>query len=175
MSIGFFKKLEEKKERLIGRWLDYALSTYPSKAKQFFSKQSDPFQNPVGNVLKNELRDIFDELIQDKASDKLAQHVDAIVRVRAVQDFSPSSVTMIFWKLKDIVDEELGVDELPRELYLEVKEFYKRVDQLCFLAFDVFMQCREKIWELKTKEFQAGIKNILRHYEVNISSEQGFK
>jgi hypothetical protein len=169
----FFKTLEENRDKLIDKWVKFALSTYPSKSEAFFTKQSDPFLNPVGNVLRNGLRDIFDELLKDKASEDLPLHVDAIVRVRAVQDFSPSGAVRIFWKLKDIVEEVIDIDSVPEEARWEVKEFLRRVDDLCFLAFDIFMKCREKLWELKTKEFQAGIRNILRHYQVNLSSDQG--
>ncbi len=172
MEKDFFDRLKSEREKIVNKWVSWALSTYPPKAQHFFKSQSDPFLNPVGNILKNELREIFDELLKDKASEKVAVSVDAIVRVRAVQDFSPSSAVMIFSSLKDVVRDVLKLDSGAYK-WADVEEFYRRIDELCFLAFDVYVKCREKLWELKTKEFQAGIKNILRHYEVSVENNSG--
>ena len=162
----FFNALVDRRDKLIEEWVKYALHTYPSKSASFFSKQSDPLLNPVGNILKKSLEDIFDELLKEQASQDLVYHVDAIVRIRAVQDFSPSGAVIIFWKIKELVEEVIDVESFEKQDREEVKEFFRRVDNLCFLAFDVFMKCREKLWELKTKEFQAGIRNILRLYDI---------
>ncbi|GAB6162254.1 RsbRD N-terminal domain-containing protein [Desulfothermus naphthae] len=162
-----FDRLKSKRDEIIERWVGYALSTYPKRARHFFSHQKDPFLNPVGNILKNELCEIYNQLLLDKAQDSIREHVDAIVRVRAVQDFSPSSAVMIFWGLKDIVKEVLEIEDFDGSKWSEVDRFFRRIDQLCLLAFDIFMSCREKLWELKTKEVHANIRNILRHYEVN--------
>lgn len=172
MENSFFKALKENQEKIVKKWVDFALSTYPTKAKHFFEKQQDPFLNPVGNILKNELTAIFREILLPKASSDLATHVDPIVRVRAVQDFSPSSAIMVFRKLKEIVEEVVDLRPYLRDEFGAIQEFYNRVDDLCFLAFDIFMKCRETIWELKTKEFQAALKNVLRHYQVK-NSEAG--
>ncbi len=51
--------------------------------------------------------------------------------------------------------------------------FFRRIDLLCLLAFDIFVNCREKLWELKTKEFQASLKNIIRHYQVSQDNNSG--
>ncbi len=173
MKESFFKKLEENQDKIVKKWVEFALSTYPSKAKEFFEKQKDPFLNPVGNVLKNELMEIYKGLLQPKAPEDLCFHVDPIVRVRAVQDFSPSSAVMIFWGLKDIVKEVLEIKDFDGSEWLEMDRFFRRIDQLCLLAFDIFMSCREKIWELKTKEVHANIRNILRHYQNQRKKDEG--
>ena len=168
-----FEKLREKRDEIIKRWVGYALSTYPKRAREFFSRQKDPFLNPVGNILKNELCEIYNQLLLDRAKDSIREHVDAIVRVRAVQDFSPSSAVMIFLGLKDIVSEVLEVEDFDGPKWSEVDRFFRRIDQLCLLAFDIFMSCREKLWELKTKEVHANIRNILRHYKINKGKNGG--
>ncbi len=159
----FFERLQEYRNEIVDRWVEYAINTYPPKSAGFFSKQMDPFLNPIGNILRRELSNIFDEILRERASEDINEYVDAIVRFRAVQDFSPSDAVKIFWGIKEIVEEVVGVEE---EEFEEVLEFHRRVDSLCFLAFDIFMKCREKLWELKTKEFHAAMKNILRLYQA---------
>lgn len=165
MKDFFYDALKANEEKIVKKWVDFALSTYPSKAKHFFENQKDPFLNPVGNILRNELTAIYKEILKPKASDDFPIHVDSIVRVRAVQDFSPSAAVVVFRKLKEIVEEELDIKSFLTKDPNSVLEFYRKVDDICFLAFDIFMKCRERIWELKTKEFQASLKNILRHYQ----------
>ncbi len=160
---SFFERMEEYRDAIVDKWVEYALNTYPQKSAAFFSKQMDPFLNPIGNILRKELANIFSEILMEQASDRIEEYVDAIVRFRAVQDFSPSDAVKIFWGVKDVVEDVIGVET---EEFPEFLEFHRKVDQLCFLAFDVFMKCREKLWELKTKEFHAAMRNILRLYQA---------
>ncbi len=160
---SFFDRMEEYRDVIVEKWVEHALNTYPGKSADFFSKQMDPFLNPIGNILRKELANIFSEILMDQASESIREYVDAIVRFRAVQDFSPSDAVKIFWGIKDIVQDVVGVEV---EEFSELMEFHRRIDELCFLAFDIFMKCREKLWELKTKEFHAAMKNILRLYQA---------
>lgn len=152
--------LHKSKTRLVKAWFEDIVHTYPDKTAQFLKQQKDQFANPVGTTLHSELGNIFEELLQTESSDNLVNYVDAIIRVRAVQDFSPSSATGIFFSLKKIVRNEF---QGKQEEYLhQLMDFEDKIDQLSQVAFDVYMNCREKIWELKAKEAQNRTKNLLR-------------
>jgi transcriptional regulator with AAA-type ATPase domain len=47
----------------------------------------------------------------------------------------------------------------------ELREMENRVDELCLLAFDVYVKCREKIWELKANEARQRVSYILRKWD----------
>ncbi len=161
--------LSKCKSRMVQAWFEEIIHTYPEKTAQFLRQQNDQFANPVGTTLHRELGNIFDELLQAESSENLVNYVDAIIRVRAVQDFSPSSAAGIFFSLKKIVRKEF---QRSQEEYLqELMDFEDKIDQLSQVAFDVYMNCREKIWELKAKEAQDRTRNLLRE-KANVEWSQ---
>ncbi len=52
--------------------------------------------------------------------------------------------------LKSIVRDEL--QELSEENFADLLRFEDRIDRLALQAFDIFMQCREKVYDLKANE-----------------------
>ncbi len=164
-SVNSFEQLMRSQQAdLIRAWFQSALNTYPSDTAQFLKKQKDPFANPVGATLSRELEKIFEELLAEQSSDELVESVEAIVRIRAVQDFSPSQAISLFLSFKQVLQSRLEPTVSQRGWQRELREMENRVDQLCLLAFDVYVKCREKIWELKANEAQQRVSYILRKW-----------
>ncbi|ACV67536.1 RsbRD N-terminal domain-containing protein [Desulfohalobium retbaense] len=166
MGQPFVDLLRSHKKPLLEQWFHRILATYPDDTAKFYGSKKDPFANPVGNTLHKEIDAIFDELLLEQSSDLLPSAVDAIVRVRAVQDYTASAAVSFFLLLKDVVRENVGQEALDNGLYLDLLAFEGRVDQLCLLAFDAYMQCREKIWSMKANEVQQRTKNLLRQANI---------
>ena len=78
--------------------------------------------------------------------------LDPIVRIRAIQDFTPSQAVSFIYALKAIVRNVIGKKIADPKMHKALSKFEVRVDQLQFLAFDVYVTCREKIFELKAVE-----------------------
>ncbi len=156
------KLLRESKEDLLKSWFEAVAGTYPQQTSRFLTVQKDQFSNPVGATVSRELEHIFQELLLDQSSPELNQHLDALLRIRAVQSFAPSRAVGFVGELKHIVRSRLESEVEARGLQDELLLFEHRIDQLTLLAFDVYMHCREKIWELKAKEAQNRTKNLLR-------------
>ena len=78
--------------------------------------------------------------------------LDGIVRIRAVQDFAPSQAVSFIFVLKGVVRGELKNELLENRFSEELAAFDSAVDVLALFAFDIYMKCREKIYELKAKE-----------------------
>lgn len=72
-----------------------------------------------------------------------------ILSVRAVQDFTPSEAVRFIPALKEIVREIAG-----EETTAPVEA---RIDELLLLAFDIYMERREKIFGLRVRELKSGI------------------
>ncbi len=159
---SFNQLLQENKQSIIKAWFNVIVNSYPEKTAKFLTRQKDQFANPVGAIVSKEMENIFDELLQEKSSEHLVEYIDAIVRVRAVQDFKPSGAVGFFWKLKHVVREKIGSKVEEYRLQEELNHFEDKIELLCLEAFDVFMNCREKIWELKAKEAQDRTRNLLR-------------
>lgn len=161
----FEELMRSQRSDLIQAWFQSALSTYPADTAHFLKKQKDPFANPVGATLSRELELIFEELLKEQSSDQLAESVDAIIRIRAVQDFSPSQAVSLFMRFKEVLQSRLEPTVRERGWQRELREMENRVDELCLLAFDVYVKCREKIWELKANEARQRVSYILRKWD----------
>lgn len=147
--------LAEKRTAIIKRWFELVINTYPADARRFLGEEKDRFANPVGQTISRNLEIIYDELRGAMEVTRLADALTEIVKVRAVQDFSPSRAVGFIFLVKPALREELR-DELGRgEAEPELSAFERRVDQAALLAFDLYMQSKEKIAELLSKESQA--------------------
>ena len=161
-SQQFSALLEKKRQKIVRAWLQGVVDTYPPKTSEFLTSQKDQFANPIGANLARDLDQIFTELLQEKSTDALQTAVDGIVRVRAVQDFPPSAAVGCFLMLKKIVRQNAGDQIREQDLLRQLALFDEKIDQLMLVAFEKYVKCREKIWELKAKEAQHRTKNLLR-------------
>ncbi|MFO8030992.1 MAG: RsbRD N-terminal domain-containing protein [Desulfohalobiaceae bacterium] len=165
--------LQTYKADLLSSWFEAVAGTYPQETSRFLAMQKDQFANPVGTTVSRELENIFQELLLQESTPELQSYLDAILRVRAVQGFPPSRAVGFVSELKRIVRERLSSEVESQGLQQELLLFEDRIDQLALLAFDIYMQCREKIWELKAKEAQSRTRNLLRkRANVDWSSQE---
>ena len=143
--------LSGQKESIVRQWLVCALQGYdPSTAR--FLQQEDGFRNPVGQALKENLPVLFGALLEGRLPETYQQNLDAIVRLRAVQDFSASEAVSFIFGLKEIVRRELGRQAQPDPLAFGCAAFEMRIDAMALRAFDLYMGCREQLCEIKFNE-----------------------
>ena len=144
--------LLDRRNIIIKRWFERLLQTYPESTTGFLSKEKDPFRNPVGHTLQEGLSALFDGLLQSKEAASLTPVLDSIVRMRAVQDFTAAQALAFPFLLKQIIRAELAADASRYSDELAALE--TRIDEFALLAFDIFMKCREQIYELKVNEIK---------------------
>ena len=99
--------LQEKRSHIVKKWCDVVLSSYPEQSQKFMRNQKDGIANPVGCTITEGIESIFDELLKESESDEVALFLDNIIRVRAIQDFTPSQAVSFIFGLKDIIREVL--------------------------------------------------------------------
>lgn len=144
--------LLDKKSAIIKKWFDAITDNYPSDTSNFLKKQKDRFLNPVGSILSENIHGLYEEIVHGIDSEKLFPYLNDIIKIKAVQDFSPSQAVSFVFLLKQVVRKELGKEITKRHLSEELTSFESRLDNLALLCFDVYMKCREKIYEIKTDE-----------------------
>ena len=103
------QSLLEKKTKILKQWFDVVLDSYPADTQKFVKGQKDRFANPVGHAVLTGLEGILDELLRgsDYELDKISVFLDQIIRIRAIQDFTPSQALGFLQGLKNIVRKEL--------------------------------------------------------------------
>ena len=164
---GKTMKLEEfllqRATQILKRWTALIFRTYPSDAQRFLSKQKNSFANPVGSTLVREAEIFFREFLGEADPEKLAGALDGMIRIRAVQEFSPSGAVGFIFLLKKIIREETEPEI--REDRIALKELLaleSRLDDAALMGFDVYMGCREKVYEIRACEAQNRVSGLLR-------------
>jgi len=161
------QSLSQKKTAILDKWFRLIIETYPSDSSGFLRREKDQFANPVGNTISREIVTLYDELLHDMNLDNISTSLDSIIRIRSVQDFTPSQATNFVFLLKKVIREEL-LNDLGRNLaYDDLLRFEARIDEMAFLALDVYTKCRDKIWEIRLNEAKAEGQRALRLLEIS--------
>lgn len=145
--------LTQKKTAIVKAWFRCVSETYPPETARFLQEQKDKFANPVGSTFSEAMESLFDELLAGGDSERCAGLIDDIVRIRAVQDFTPADAAGIFFLLKTVIRDEAVGRKADAGLLKELLEIESRIDRFALQAFDIYMKCRERIWEVKYNDF----------------------
>ena len=146
--------LAEKKKIIVQRWTDLVLDSYGSP--EFFKKQKNQFANPIGSTISAGLQEIYTVLAEGKELGLVCKPLEDIVKIRAVQDFTPSQSISFAYLLKTIVRQELAKDKKNEVGQDSLAELDNRIDQLALMAFDFYMDCRERLSQIRINEVLSG-------------------
>lgn len=150
MSGKLKKLLAQNRKAISGRWLDIVVNSYPADTAQFLKSQKDLFANPVGQTTAKGLDALVDEVVTgDMDPIAAAAALDPIIRIRAVQDFTPSKAVAFILSLKTIVRDILGKELKDSAHGTDLADLDRRIDELCLIGFDIYMRCREQVFQLK--------------------------
>jgi hypothetical protein len=159
--------LLEKKSSIVNKWCDLTLQTYPKESHGFFAKK-DQFGNPVGHTISQGLAALYDVLLDVEVSgddppvSDVAGALDSIIRIRAIQDFTPSEAVSFVLGLKSVIREELGIKTLQNGHSEEWAALDERIDGLILLGFDLYSQCRQKIFDIRVTEVKRRSERLLQ-------------
>lgn len=170
----FTEHLSQNKKVILEKWFDLIIDSYPSDSSNFLRNETNRFQNPVGYTISNDLERLFDVIVGDTDYDQLAECFEGIVRIRTVQDFTPSQAVAFVLQLKGIVREVTG-DSL-REIGAldELLAFEAKIDRACLACFDSYMKCKEKIFQLQANEAKMRVYKLLERTNlIDRKSEHG--
>ncbi len=74
--------------------------------------------------------------------------------------------------LKNVVRQELGSEALAQQgIAEELVTFESAVDDLALYAFDLYMKCREKIYELKANEARSMTFRLLQQARLIVDNQ----
>ncbi len=155
--------LASKKKALLKKWIDVTLETYPPDSQGFFLEQKNRFANPLGSSISLGLSAAYDWVVQgaEASDEEVRGHLDRIIRIRAVQEFSAGQAVGFVFLLKDVVRQALKKEGREREVWEDLLILESRIDKLALLVFDIHMQCREKIYDLRANELRNRTGRIL--------------
>ncbi len=138
------------RDEILERWNAAVLGEYPEETANFLRSRADRFSNPVGAGIRESLPELLDGVLRGVDPEELTSALDLILRVRAVQDFTPSRAVGFILELKNHVRQAMGDPQDPADLV----EIDRRIERLGLCAFDVYMRCREQMWVIRAREIR---------------------
>jgi len=144
--------LLERKPNILIKWFDQIIESYPADSSSFLKKQKNRFANPVGNTISEGINDLFDVLVQGSDPEKVYPFLDEIIRIKTVQDFSPSQAVSFVFLLKKVLRETFKKEIREHSISEELALLELRIDEMALLSFDIYMKCKERIYEIKADE-----------------------
>ena len=157
----FEQLLQENTDAIVQRWLAPALSAYPADSAALFKRRTDPFANPVGHSLRQGTQGIFEALLDGADAARIHQHLHEIIKIRAVQQFSASQAVGFVFLLKQAVRAELPNAADDPQLAVELAKLDEQIDRIALAAFDLFVQQREQVYELRVNEVKRSVSWIV--------------
>jgi hypothetical protein len=147
--------LKKNKAAILERWFHLILETYPTNTATIMRKDKNQFTNPVGSTLSREIEVLFKNLCEGSQDEKCQASLDSILKIRSVQDFSPSKAVGFIFLLKRAIGETLKNEICKESVMDEWMKFQSRIDDLALQAFDIYMDCREKICEIRINQVKT--------------------
>jgi hypothetical protein len=154
--------LSQKKGAILGRWLAMIYESYPPETAIFLRKEKNRFDNPAGYRISEGLEGLYNVLLQEMEREQIMACLDEIIRIRALQNFSPSQALAFIFLLKTVIRAELAEEIQKENLAAELLDLESRIDGLALLGFDVYTKRREKIYEIKADEAKRRISGLMR-------------
>ena len=146
--------LHNNRYKIVDKWVAYTLATY--EASQFFTREKDSFANPVGGTIRDSLKKIFSLLTQNVEVASFKEPLSRLMHLRSVQEFSPSQAVAPLNAVKHITRDVLAADKETQPLVSELYDFEFSVDLAVLAAFDLYVECREKIYKIRVDEIRSG-------------------
>lgn len=146
--------LQEKKNKILAVWVERTLDSYA--ASDFFKNSRDQIANPIGANIRAGLASILELLLKGAQTDEYTSALDQVVRIRAVQEFTPSQAVVPFLELKWVIRQVLGDDKKTSSLVYDLAEFDCEIDRVALAAFDIYAKCREQLYQVRIQELKSG-------------------
>jgi hypothetical protein len=159
--MALLELLSQNSTSVAKRWCDMIMETYPDQTATIMKRRGDVFANPVGQTINTATAEIVDALLSGAAIADLHAPLERIIRIRSIQDFSPSQAIAFTLWLKDIIRAELGPRAEKRTLQ-ELRELEGKLEDMVLLGFDIYVGCRERYFEVRVSELKRSISSKMR-------------
>ena len=99
--------------------------------------------------------------------------MDELIRVRAVQNFSPSQAAGFVFLLKKVVRERFWHEIEAQNLWARLLAFESRIDGLALVALDLFAKCRERFHDIKLSDLRREYTQLLKRAQLIVGVGEG--
>lgn len=156
--------LQSREKAICDEWLRALYATYNERYANFLREGKDRFENPVGFVFRKAIPEIVQSLICGRET---RPHLTEIIKIRAVQGLLPSEALGFVYALRDAIQKVF-----PMLDPLQMAQVQRRIDALALEAFDIYMECREKLAQIRINETRRALFKLLERATDSMSLGQ---
>ncbi len=159
--MDFKKFLLDNHKTISDQWFQSIVGTYQEEGAKFFGGSSNQFANPAGHTFRVNIEKMYLALVKEWSVDTCSKDLDGILRIRAVQGFSPSVALSFLPALKEIVYRELLKGGQVEAAGAILHDWNNLIDRLTMLGFDLYVTCRETLWQQKANQLYSRTHKLL--------------
>ncbi len=153
----------QKKNAVVNAWVESVFNAYPLDTKGFLRTKKDDFCNPVGEITHTMGNYLFDAAAGEHIlEDRLQNALVRFVKLRSVQDFTPSQGLGVIFSFKQIFRTTFLEDCKQKGSIEDYLEAESRIDTLCLMALDLYVESRDTIAQQRITEVRKGHSQIVR-------------
>jgi len=150
---------------ILDKWFHLIINSYPKETSRFLDLQKNPFANPVGSTIKTCTTAALDLLTDPTGDIVTADCLEGLIKIRAVQTFSPSRALAFIPELNSLLEEILGNELTSPRYSSELASLRRRIEKLTLAAFDIYMSCIEKLYQIRADEIKRSHHTMLKRLE----------
>jgi hypothetical protein len=134
---------------ILEKWVGRVADSYAAQSAAVRAPEPDPFCNPVGFLVRRSLSQLWEQLLGEMDPVVIDRALDAVMRLRAVQDISPGEAVGFVVQLRPLLQ------ELPAERDRAL--LAGRVNQMAMAASDKYAECRQQIATIRVHEMERSV------------------
>ncbi len=154
MEMTLLNMLASHRREILDEWTERIYASYPSDTVVSFRREGAPFSNPVGTRIDQSVEALLNGFLMGAGPETLRQPLDDIVRIRAIQGFNPSDAVSFMFLLRSTVFDLLSAGEKESLSSDDLNGLCGWIEAMASLSFDIYMECREQIFNLKIGELK---------------------
>ncbi|MFP4194621.1 MAG: RsbRD N-terminal domain-containing protein [Desulfobacterales bacterium] len=159
--------ISANRNRWISQWFDAVINSYPEESAGFFKDTSDPFSNPVGATLKKGIKDLFDVVTAGNFDSRAAHEaLEPMIRLRALQEFTPSEALGFITDIKWIIRGDSAADQNNQAVAERLDRIAEAADRALLTAFDIYMECKKHVYDLRARQARDSVRELLVKKEL---------
>jgi hypothetical protein len=160
--MGLIEAIGARQDELARKWATLILGTYPEQTQVVWRSNHDRFANPVGHAIDTATSGLLPLLLEWNDAEAVAKCLDQLVKIRAVQDFSPGQALSFVFLLKKLLRQEFTAELSAAGRLEELLKFETRIDNLATIAFDLYTAARDQVQRMRVEEVKRAHTNIVR-------------
>lgn len=160
--MGMEERLGADRETLAEKWVDAILGSYPEETRRIWKTGGNTFANPVGETITRCVGEFIDHLIRWDDAEAMADSLDRLIRIRSVQEFSPSQALSFLFLFKKVLREAYFKEMEKKGELADLLRFEAKLDNMAMMAFDIYSKTREELFAMRVDEVKRAHRNIVR-------------